>query len=226
MLMSTTHPRLARALRPRAAPLILVALALGFGSAAQAQSADPPSQERSDGRSIAAFGKFLGGAAVGLGAHEGGHLLFDAIFDAKPRVKKVDFGGIPFFAITHRSDLSPRRELTIASAGFWMQHAASEVVLTGRPRLREERAPFAKGWLAFNVLASMAYGAAALGHAGPYERDSRAMAASLKMDERWVGVIVLAPAVLDAYRYFHPDAGWSRWGSRAAKIGIVLLVVK
>src|SRR6476646_9748919 len=40
--------------------------------------------------------KFLGGGAVGLAAHESGHLLFDAIFDAHASLKSVDFHGIPF----------------------------------------------------------------------------------------------------------------------------------
>src|SRR4051794_34009039 len=33
--------------------------------------------------------KFLAGAALGLGLHEGGHLVFDVIFDAKPTVAGV-----------------------------------------------------------------------------------------------------------------------------------------
>src|SRR3954452_19182128 len=46
--------------------------------------------------------KFLAGGAMGLAIHEGGHLLFDAIFDADPRIEGVTFGPFPFFAITHR----------------------------------------------------------------------------------------------------------------------------
>ena len=44
--------------------------------------------------------KFLAGAALGLAAHESGHLVLDFAFDAKPRIKRVELGGIPFFAIT------------------------------------------------------------------------------------------------------------------------------
>ena len=65
--------------------------------------------------------KFLAGAALGLAMHEGGHLFFDAMFDADPRVIGSHFGPFPFFAITHRGDMSPRREFAISSAGFWMQ---------------------------------------------------------------------------------------------------------
>jgi hypothetical protein len=172
------------------------------------------------------FLALLGGAASALGIHEGSHVAFDLIFDAKPGIKKVDFHGIPFFAITHRSDLSPRREFTVSSAGFWSQHAISEWLLTDRPGLRRERAPFAKGMLLFNVATSVAYSGAALARTGPPERDTRAMADALDMDERWVGLLVLTPAALDGYRYFHPDSGWAAWTSRAVKIGLVLLVLR
>jgi hypothetical protein len=170
-------------------------------------------------------GVFLAGAAVAFGAHEGGHLLFDAVFRADPGIGKVDFHGIPFFAITHHP-VSPRRELTISSAGFWIQHAGSEWVLTRRPRIKDERAPFEKGILAFNVLASAAYAGAAFARTGPEERDTRGIAASAGVAEPWVGGMILAPAVLDGWRYFHPDAKWAVWTSRAVKVGMVLLVLK
>ena len=159
-------------------------------------------------------------------AHEGGHFAFDVIFDADPRFKRIDYHGIPFFALTHRSDMSPRREFTISSAGFWVQHATSEWILTRRPRLRDERARFAQGLLAFNVGASAAYSVAAFSRSGPAERDTRGMAASARLDEPWIGAIVLGPAVLDAWRYLHPDAKWARWTSRAVKVGSVLLVLR
>ena len=163
---------------------------------------------------------------VGFAAHESGHLFFDVIFDADPGVKRVEYHGIPFFAITHRSGLSPKREFTISSAGFWVQHGGSEWLLTRRPNLRREHAPFAKGILAFNVLTSMAYAGAALARTGPFERDTRGIASSVRIDERWVGTMLLVPAVFDTYRYFAPEQKWAVWVSRAAKVGMVLLIVK
>ena len=87
----------------------------------------------------------VSGAAVALFAHEAGHLAFDVAFDADPVLERVEFHGIPFFALTHRETLSTRREAIVASAGFWVQHATSEWLLTtvrtcadGR-RLREGR---------------------------------------------------------------------------------------
>jgi hypothetical protein len=170
--------------------------------------------------------KFLAGAALGLGLHEGGHLVFDAVFAAEPSIKGVRFGPFPFFAITHRSDLSPRREFTISSAGFWVQEATNEWLLTRQPALGSRHAPASKGLFAFNVLNSVGYALVAFAKAGPAERDTRGMADSIGVDERTIGAIVLAPALLDAYRYFKPDSRWARWSSRTAKAASVLLVVR
>lgn len=163
---------------------------------------------------------------AGLAAHEGGHLLFDVVFDADPGITRVEFHGIPFFAITHRGDLPPREEFTISSAGFWVQHATNEWLLTTRPHLRREHAPFAKGVFAFNIGASAMYSVAAFARIGPPERDTYGMAVSARLDERWIGAVVLAPAIFDTWRYFDPDSRWPVWLSRAAKVGAVLLVLR
>ena len=166
------------------------------------------------------------GIGVGLVAHEGGHLLFDAIFDADPGIKRVEFHGIPFFAITHQTGLEPREEYTISAAGFWVQEATNEWLLTARPRLRYQHAPFAKGVFTFNIGASAMYSVAAFARTGPPERDTRGMAEASRIDERWIGAVVLAPAVFDTWRYFKPDSRWPVWLSRAAKVGSVLLVLR
>lgn len=206
--------------------ILLVLLARPAGAqGAGPQPREPEDDSRASGRTSAAL-RFLAGGLAGLAAHESGHLVFDVAFDAEPQLKRVDFHGIPFFAITHRPDLSPRRELIVSSAGFWVQHAGSEWILTRRPNLRSERAPLQKGIVAFNVLTSVAYAGAAFGRTGPYERDTRGMADAARVDERWIGALVLAPAVLDGWRYFHPDSKWAVWMSRAAKVGVVLLLVR
>lgn len=107
-----------------------------------------------------------------------------------------------------------------------MQHAADEWLLSRRPMLRQERRPLAKGMLAFNVLASVAYAGTAFAKTGPLERDTRGIAAASRVDERWVGAMVLAPAVLDTWRYYHPQSKWAVWTSRGVKVGMVLLVVR
>lgn len=151
--------------------------------------------------------------------------MFDIAFDADPGLDAVDFHGLPFFALTHRT-LSPRRELIVSSTGFWVQHATDEWILTRRPRLRRERAPFAKGMLAFNVLTSVAYSGAAFARTGPVERDTRGIADSARLDERLVGAMILAPAVFDAWRYFQPESKVATWMSRGVKVGMVFLVFR
>ena len=51
------------------------------------------------------------------------------------------------------------------------------------------------------------------------------MASSLGVHEAWVGVMVMTPAALDAWRYYHPHSQWPKWVSRAVKIGMVVLTV-
>ena len=167
----------------------------------------------------------LGGAA-GLAIHESGHLVADWAFNEKVVIKKVDWKGIPFFALSHAPDLSPRREYVVSSAGFWAQYLYSEQILTHHPNLKDDQSPFRKGMLTFHVVTSFVYAGAALGKTGPTERDTRGMATSRRISERWIGWMVLAPAVLDTYRYFNPDARWASWTSRGVKLGSVAFVLR
>jgi hypothetical protein len=203
--------------------LWMVVVAASVPVAAQIEAQPLPQHDESAGKRIASF---LTGAAIGLGTHEAGHVIANLALGEKPGLRKVDFHGVPFFAITHSSGLPHRKEFVISSAGFWVQHAENEWLLHRRPQLRRERAPLAKGLFAFNVLASVAYAGAAFGKTGPVERDTRGMAESARVDERLIGALVLAPAVLDAWRYFHPDARWAAWASRGVKVGMVVMVVR
>jgi len=197
---------------------------------ARAQTAGAPSQPAATQEArpsiVTSTLLFLGGAAAGLGIHETGHVIFSATFDANPRVEPLHYGVIPFFKIEH-DPVTRRQEFVISSAGFWMQYVDSEWILTARPDLRHEHQPFLKGMLAFDLAASTMYSIAAFGQFGPLERDTRGMAVSLGKDgwpEPVVGVIVLAPAALDGYRYLHPESRWAKWASRSAKIASVVLV--
>src|SRR5919197_3240091 len=159
---------------PATRAVLVVLLTFGLVSTVSTQglpemAAAPPATPSE--QTVSSLGNFLAGAAIGLAAHESGHLLFDSIFAAHPRIKKVSFHGFPFFAITHDSRLPPRQEFVIDSAGFWVQQLGDEIILTRRPHLRRERAPLLKGLVAFNVLASAAYSGAAFARTGPVERD-------------------------------------------------------
>jgi hypothetical protein len=206
-------------------PLVLwmLLLAATVPALAQTEAQPLPTRDESAGKRIASF---LTGGAIGLGTHEAGHIIANLALGEKPGLRKVDFHGIPFFAITHSSGLPRRKEFLISSAGFWVQHAENEWLLHRRPQLRRERAPLAKGVFTFNVLASVAYAGAAFGRTGPMERDTRGIATSARVDERLIGALLLAPAVLDAWRFFHPDAKWAAWTSRGVKVGMVVMVVR
>jgi hypothetical protein len=203
-------------------PPQLVAQTAEPGAASTSEAKSPSERHRLSAKAMA---QFVAGGALGLGLHESGHLFMASALGADPGLKKVSFGPIPFFAISH-SDVTPGKEYAISAAGFWLQHASSEWLLSRRPGLRHERAPLAKGLLTFNILASVAYATAAIGTFGPYERDTRAMAEAGAMSEPWVGVMILGPAALDTWRYVKPRSRWAAWSSRALKVTAVLVVVR
>jgi hypothetical protein len=207
--------------------IVLLALLARHSAAAQQQTQAPPPQSSSEHQFDSV--KFLSGAVLGLVFHEGGHLAFDLAFDAHPRLKRVDLAGLPFFAIVHRADLSSRREFVVSAAGFWMQDLTSERLLTMHPSLRFEHAPVTKGEFAFDELTAIGYGIIALANAGrPGDRiiDTRAMADAIRTSQPLIGGLVIAPALLDGYRYFEPDARWAKWASRVMKAGMLLLILK
>ena len=204
----------------RGASAVFVLLVMA--SPVRAQQSTPSAPQHIASVDIA---KFFAGAALGLGLHESGHVVLDVVFGASPGVRKVSAGFIPFFAISH-NPVSPVREFAISSAGFWVQHGTSEMLLSRHPNLRDEHAPVAKGLLAFNVLTSVMYAGTAFVRRGPVERDTRGMAVSANVPEPWIGVSLLVPAMLDGARYFRPHSPWLRWTSRASKVAGVLLIVK
>src|SRR5690349_7626895 len=90
-----------------------------------------PSLARADERTEDAL-TFVAGAAAAFGLHEAGHLTFDEIFRADPRISAVHYGPIPFFAISPRPSTAGRKLYAIATAGFWTQMATSELLQNDR----------------------------------------------------------------------------------------------
>ena len=167
----------------------------------------------------------LAGVASGFVAHEASHLGFDLAFDAKPRLKGVRFGSIPFFAVAHDADTPPRQEALISGAGFLSQYIWTEIALSHRPAA-QSLSNFSKGVLAFHVATSVAYAGAAFARYGPFERDTRGIADATGTDERLIGAVVLAQAAFDSWRYLRPQSRAARWGSRLSKaafIGVITL---
>src|SRR5215472_11475563 len=95
----------------------LILFCLANPVAAQGTPADPTQPSEHPTLDVV---EFLTGAGAAFLTHEGGHLLFDAIFDAKPFLTSVNFGPLAFFAVSHET-VSPREEFVISSAGFWTQ---------------------------------------------------------------------------------------------------------
>jgi hypothetical protein len=170
--------------------------------------------------------RFPLGVAAGFAGHEGGHLLANAVVGGRPEVRGVKFLRVPFFAISPTAPLSPRALYAVSVAGFLVQDASSEWILSRTPGLRDREAPFAKGVLTFHVSTSAGYAGAAFARRGPAERDTRSMATTLRVSERWVGALVLAPAALDLWRYHHPRDGWATWTSRATKVATLALLAR
>ena len=166
--------------------------------------------------------RFVAGGAAGLIVHEAGHVVTGLAAGAHPGLKRIDYGIIPFFAISH-DPVSRRREYVISSSGFHAQHLANEWLIR---REATSKSAFRKGWLTFNLAASAVYTAAAAGRFGPPERDTRGMAVSVGADgipEPVIGILIAAPAALDGIRYLKGDPKWARWSSRALKAGLFLL---
>jgi hypothetical protein len=138
----------------------------------------------------------------------------------------VHGGGASFFAIRYGRELTPREAYTVSSAGFLFQYASSEWVLKEHPHLWTDDAPIAKGVFSFHLITSFVYAYGALFNSGPTARDTRGMAQALGINERWVGVAVLVPALLDLYRSIHPEAKWAVYSSRSVKVGFVLGIAK
>src|SRR5688500_11772746 len=66
--------------------VIVGLFAIAPPAAAQPQQGEPGASSSSRTQRATTVGLFLAGGALGLGAHEGGHLLFDVLFDADPGI--------------------------------------------------------------------------------------------------------------------------------------------
>jgi hypothetical protein len=112
-------------------PALLLAALLIWHAPLDAQSLSPAQQTVSESTVVAAA-KFLAGGAAGLVMHESGHVIVDFASGTTPGLRSVSYAGIPFFAITH-DPVTDGREFAISSAGFWVQHATSEWLLSTAP---------------------------------------------------------------------------------------------
>jgi hypothetical protein len=178
------------------------------------------------------------GFVTGFLAHESGHLAVNLMLGNVPAFEGLlVFGFIPFFAITPRIDCQgevctkndgeifaagPRGKYAIVSAGFNVQHLTDEVLLSRRPNLRYEDAPYQKGVLLFNVFLSCMYAAGSLTGLQDPHGDMAGMARLTNVHYVPLSFALLAPAAFDTIRYFLPKTSrWSAWVSRGTKLMFV-----
>ena len=171
-------------------------------------------------------GSFWTGATLGFLGHEAGHVIANTIEGTDFTLKSVEFGPIPFFTIEPGRELTAREHYVTASAGFNAQHLVNEWILTRRPDFERRGDSFVRGMATFNLCLGVGYAAVGFLGAGPDERDTKGMADALGWSEESVSAMVLAPTLLDAYRYKHPHAKWARDASRAIKLAIFALALE
>lgn len=176
---------------------------------------------------------FVAGGATAFVVHESAHALVATSFRLHPRLewrsKPIPFVVVKYDIFAYK-DASGRtiylngqgerissgdaKRFAISSAGINSQNIGSELILSMRPRLSEESAPFLKGMLAFDILTSIGY--ALVGRQDP-DGDIRGMSEALGVSDRIIGAIVFLPAAVDLYRFYYPDSAWAPWVGRGAK---------
>ncbi len=177
-----------------------------------------------------------GGAITALAAHESCHLIANLATGNRPSFQSVTFlGFIPYFAITPsihcrgescyksngQSYGAGRPGLyTIVSAGIQCQQYEDEVILTRRPGLRMDDAPFRKGMLAFNTLLSIGYVLANWIGVEPTDGDIRGIHRDGGAPRFLLSSMIFGIAAVDIARYYYPHARWLAWLNRVAKLSV------
>lgn len=163
--------------------------------------------------------------ALGLTAlfthHVGDDRLFmmpDVLYDFAPvrtprGLEYRDENGVP---VSH----GRRDHALIAYSGILFQNITNEILLTRHPRLIDEDRPFLKGMFFFNLFLPLFYTFESRSDANS---DLRLLQQDLGYDKWQVNAIVLIPAALDAYRYYHPEKKRLRTYARIAKVVPVII---
>lgn len=199
-------PRVGRAL----AALVLVAALTRV-----AQAAPPP---EADFRRWQDWFWFAGGAATAFVVHEVSHLTMDMMLGKTVHVEKVQLGPFPFFSLTSCCNLTRNEEWIIASAGFVSQQMTSELILQLAPSIRQQRRPFLKGVLMFDILLSVGYAVTGFANLGPPSSDVMTMSRAMQVEPWRIGLMLTIPATVDLIRYFAPELGFAPWVSVTGKI--------
>jgi hypothetical protein len=188
-----------------------------------------------DFRHFSDWAWFALGALSGFVGHETGHIATDFMTGHHPKFVETHLGKIPFFAIQPCcTNLSHAAEYTIASAGFAVGDLSSELILQIQPRLRSRRSAYLKGVLIFDEVLAIGYAVSGFlevkyPNLGPPQSDINSMARSLGIQPWQVGIYLIAPAILDLYRYFRPRSNFAPWmgvQSKLLMVGLVMPLLK
>ena len=173
-----------------------------------------------DFRQVKDWAWFFLGAASGFVAHEMGHMFTDFILGKSVNFVPVQLGPFPFFAIQPCCNLTRQEQYAVASAGFMVQYVNSELILWISPRIRSQRHAFLKGVLALDIGLSIGYAISAFLPDGiaPAQSDTGTMARALGIPQWQVGLMILAPAMVDIYRYLVPTSVWAPWVGVQSKL--------
>lgn len=243
--MATDFPcRAWRALAAAAAAVWLVASPAGatdLSTPLDLASSRPDGLPELTGVTFESVALTSAGFVTAFVVHEACHGVANLAMANVPTLEPVRFlGFLPFFAVspniqcqdgvcTQRDgqtfEPGPRGYTFIVSSGILCQEITNEIILTERPRIRYETAPFLKGMLLFNVATSVAYGIANLTGLEPPQGDLYGMDAAGGVPHGVFAAVVLGTAALDVARYFLPESTWLPWVSRGSKVVTVGLVV-
>ena len=214
---------------------------LAAGFSARAEEVPSASVPEFTDVSLGSVAVTAAGFLTAFVVHEACHGVANLAMGNVPTLEPVRFlGFLPFLAVSpgiicnqgvcvRRNGTpflpGPRGYAVIVSAGLICQEVADEIILTVRPRLRYEKAPFLKGMLLFNTAASVAYGIANLAGIEPPEGDLRNLDGVSPLPRGVFAAVILGTAALDVARYFLPDTQWLPWVSRGSKVVTIGMVV-
>ena len=154
-------------------------------------------------------------------------MIANLAFGEKPGLGKVDFHGIPVLR-DHASQRAAVARGIHDLVGRLLGAACHERMAADAPPARSEPSRRRSRRACLRSTCSRRLPTRARRSRKPVPRSAThaGMAASSRIDERWIGALVLAPALLDGWRYYHPDTKWATWASRGVKIGMVVMVVR
>lgn len=210
------------------------AICLVLATAALTVHADehgPTLAPERDFRQVSDFGWLALGAASGFVGHELGHIVTDFMTLHHPTFHATKTGPFYFFAIQPCcGDLSHAEEYAIASAGLVVNDLSSELILQISPRIRSRHAPYMKGVLLADIGLELGYAISGFIQSAhpkgfPAQSDVGSMSRALGVAPWRVSLSVMAPALIDLYRYFVPRSSFMPWVGIQSKMFMAGLVI-